>query len=343
METDQQNNNEAPNSVSDTPPKEEGTGCIPTTAEDKNRTSESHPVYWKDLLKEYESSTPPQQSFSSETCHTPVAQCEKRRRLRDDQRCTALQIDALHEQLLKLQSHALHLESELSKARIEVDRLRAGAAAAAAAHAQGRCSCQRIGGLNGALIYCSHCQGIMDGCPKCIFGPTVQGYQTMSKNEENTPKQSNMLQYDSEQYTENRRKAKGKPNNGSQSRYWSPEEHRLFLEALAEFGHKDLRAISTYVGTRSMVQCRTHLQKYFMKLAREAKRNTSKQQTTGWSSLSISPLTQESNNTSPSAYPSEEADRNEKTVPDLCGVHLLSVVANETHGSFEEKPESERG
>lgn len=57
-----------------------------------------------------------------------------------------------------------------------------------------------------------------------------------------------------------------------QSRYWTPEEHKLFLEALRKFGHKDLRNISAYVGTRNMTQCRTHSQKYFMRLMREAKR-----------------------------------------------------------------------
>lgn len=57
-----------------------------------------------------------------------------------------------------------------------------------------------------------------------------------------------------------------------QSRYWTPEEHKLFLEALNKYGHKDLRAISAYVGTRNMTQVRTHSQKYFMRLMREAKR-----------------------------------------------------------------------
>lgn len=57
-----------------------------------------------------------------------------------------------------------------------------------------------------------------------------------------------------------------------QSRYWTPEEHRLFLEALNMYGHKDLKGISAWVGTRNMTQVRTHSQKYFMRLMREAKR-----------------------------------------------------------------------
>ncbi|GJQ09793.1 hypothetical protein GpartN1_g1584.t1 [Galdieria partita] len=288
-----------------------------------------------------------QQSFSSEIGQASITQCEKRRRLSNGTCCAAAQIESLHEQLLKLQSYAVHLESELSKARVEMDRLRAGAAAAAAAHAKGRCSCQRLGGVNGELMYCSHCSQVLDGCPKCVFGPTVMG-QIQSSDTQDANKDDGMFHSDMEESKETRKKSKTATNKGGQSRYWSPEEHKLFLEALAEFGHRDLRAISTYVGTRSMVQCRTHLQKYFMKLAREAKRSTSQQhmqsgvgQLSAYSS--ISPLTQESTANSPLAYPSEEnRKRNEKSVPDLCGVHLLSVVANETHASLEDKLGNEK-
>lgn len=62
------------------------------------------------------------------------------------------------------------------------------------------------------------------------------------------------------------------PKPPGQSRYWTPDEHKLFLEALNRFGHKDLKAISAYVGSRNMTQVRTHSQKYFMRLMREAKR-----------------------------------------------------------------------
>eukprot|EP01125_Pyxidicula_operculata_P020396 TRINITY_DN7524_c0_g1_i4.p1 TRINITY_DN7524_c0_g1~~TRINITY_DN7524_c0_g1_i4.p1 ORF type:complete len:665 (-),score=181.31 TRINITY_DN7524_c0_g1_i4:497-2491(-) len=54
----------------------------------------------------------------------------------------------------------------------------------------------------------------------------------------------------------------------STSRYWTKEEHQLFLEGLEKFGKKDVRAISNYVGTRTPTQVRTHAQKYFLKLKR---------------------------------------------------------------------------
>ena len=57
----------------------------------------------------------------------------------------------------------------------------------------------------------------------------------------------------------------------SQSRYWSDEEHCRFLEAIQKCGHKDVKSIAAYVGTRNTTQVRTHAQKYFMRLARSSK------------------------------------------------------------------------
>mmetsp|Transcript_9858 Transcript_9858/g.15423 ORF Transcript_9858/g.15423 Transcript_9858/m.15423 type:complete len:325 (-) Transcript_9858:134-1108(-) len=51
-----------------------------------------------------------------------------------------------------------------------------------------------------------------------------------------------------------------------QNRYWTQEEHQRFLQALKIFGHKDVRAIAEYVGSRNTTQIRTHAQKYFKKL-----------------------------------------------------------------------------
>lgn len=56
-----------------------------------------------------------------------------------------------------------------------------------------------------------------------------------------------------------------------QSRYWTPSEHKRFLEALQKFGPKDVRAIANYVGSRNATQVRTHAQKYFLRVARETK------------------------------------------------------------------------
>lgn len=56
-----------------------------------------------------------------------------------------------------------------------------------------------------------------------------------------------------------------------QSRYWTPDEHARFLDALDQYGAKDVRAIAGFVGTRNATQVRTHAQKYFLRKAREAK------------------------------------------------------------------------
>jgi len=69
-------------------------------------------------------------------------------------------------------------------------------------------------------------------------------------------------------YEQERIKEKKKP----QSRYWTPEEHQRFLEALNKFGHKDVKAISMHVSTRNATQVRTHAQKYFLRLERERRK-----------------------------------------------------------------------
>lgn len=74
-------------------------------------------------------------------------------------------------------------------------------------------------------------------------------------------------------YEQERLKEKKKP----QSRYWTPEEHQRFLEALAKYGHKDVKAISMHVSTRNATQVRTHAQKYFLRLERERRRKSEEQ------------------------------------------------------------------
>lgn len=120
-----------------------------------------------------------------------------------------------------------------------------------------------------------------------------------------------------------------------QSRYWTPEEHKLFLEALQKFGHKDLRSISAHVGTRNMTQVRTHSQKYFMRLMREAKR-----QNPSSSSRSPEPNDRmdESNNAqidvdAPAQVNTAVArdDEGDKySVPSTCGMTLLCLVGQDT-------------
>ena len=39
-----------------------------------------------------------------------------------------------------------------------------------------------------------------------------------------------------------------------QPRYWTPEEHTLFVEAVQRYGWKDVKAISQHVGTRNPTQ-----------------------------------------------------------------------------------------
>lgn len=141
-----------------------------------------------------------------------------------------------------------------------------------------------------------------------------------------------------------------------QSRYWTPEEHKLFLEALNKYGHKDLRSISAYVGTRNMTQVRTHSQKYFMRLMREAKRqnpaakaeeaaqkeakDTANASNTDGNNASHNGTS--SSSSKPPRAPAESGEQNARedvkdgengdkySVPNTCGMTLLCLVGQDT-------------
>ena len=49
---------------------------------------------------------------------------------------------------------------------------------------------------------------------------------------------------------------------------WTEEEHEVFLEGLKLHG-KQWKTIATKIGTRTVVQVRTHAQKYFQKMERK--------------------------------------------------------------------------
>lgn len=55
---------------------------------------------------------------------------------------------------------------------------------------------------------------------------------------------------------------------------WTRKEHDLFLEALKKYG-KEWKKVASSVGTRTVVQTRTHAQKYFQKLSKGLSGNMS--------------------------------------------------------------------
>jgi len=66
--------------------------------------------------------------------------------------------------------------------------------------------------------------------------------------------------------TPSSKEAEGTPQAQSQSRYWTEDEHRKFLEAVRCFGAHNHKAIASYVSTRNSTQVRSHSQKFFKKL-----------------------------------------------------------------------------
>ena len=52
---------------------------------------------------------------------------------------------------------------------------------------------------------------------------------------------------------------------------WTKFEHDLFVKALDMYG-KNWHCISLFVATRTQLQCRTHAQKYFLRLRKQQDR-----------------------------------------------------------------------
>jgi SHAQKYF class myb-like DNA-binding protein len=94
--------------------------------------------------------------------------------------------------------------------------------------------------------------------------------QQLEEDLKRAHEQMEMMSSQLSSYEQERLKEKKKP----QSRYWTPEEHQRFLEALSKYGHKDVKAISMHVSTRNATQVRTHAQKYFLRLERERRKKS---------------------------------------------------------------------
>jgi len=59
---------------------------------------------------------------------------------------------------------------------------------------------------------------------------------------------------------------------------WTDDEHKLFLEALEKFGPKKLRDLTQYIKTRTLIQVRSHTQKYLLRQSKmKEKEKISKQ------------------------------------------------------------------
>mmetsp|Transcript_2341 Transcript_2341/g.4860 ORF Transcript_2341/g.4860 Transcript_2341/m.4860 type:complete len:257 (-) Transcript_2341:916-1686(-) len=66
-----------------------------------------------------------------------------------------------------------------------------------------------------------------------------------------------------------RERQRSEDDSQKQPRYWTPEEHRLFMEAVQRYGWKDVKSIAQHVGTRTPTQVRTHAQKLFLRQQKE--------------------------------------------------------------------------
>lgn len=61
----------------------------------------------------------------------------------------------------------------------------------------------------------------------------------------------------------------GQNDNGFESGRWSMAEHKRFVEGLKLYGRRKWIRIAEHVGTRTVIQVRSHAQKYFKKLRKD--------------------------------------------------------------------------
>ncbi|GJQ09862.1 hypothetical protein GpartN1_g1653.t1 [Galdieria partita] len=207
----------------------------------------------------------------------------------------ASRIDRMKVQLNQFQSHAISLERQLQEARETIKILCSNVGDLIKLHANGQCECQKY--------FASHSDYIHRKL--AISEETSLTPSLRNMKSENSSRRSHMDSFlyhssfevskPNEQYKDascmnsnigkdnlqNASVVKGnekegakvvfkEPSKETSSRYWTAKEHKRFLEALSQFGRRDLKALSDYVGTRSTVQCRTHMQKYFLRLMRES-------------------------------------------------------------------------
>jgi SHAQKYF class myb-like DNA-binding protein len=66
---------------------------------------------------------------------------------------------------------------------------------------------------------------------------------------------------------------KGEADNAETTGRWTREEHLLFIKGLEMFG-KGWKKIAGLIQTRTVVQIRTHAQKYFLKLTKARQQNS---------------------------------------------------------------------
>jgi SHAQKYF class myb-like DNA-binding protein len=111
-------------------------------------------------------------------------------------------------------------------------------------------------------------------------------------------------------------------NHGKVGR-WTEQEHTVFLEGLEKHG-KQWKTIAAMIGTRSVVQVRTHAQKYFQKM--ERKKNASS--TSIWSSDSFNDDSDGSQPKRKSFSIASSSSKKSKTLPEGDSYQVSTAVAN---------------
>jgi len=163
------------------------------------------------------------------------------------------EIHRLNEELIQFQSHARSLERELQETRREIKFLISRASGLSKLHVEGKCDCRNhfFSHRKPVQLNSTKCTGKNDST-NCVSDGSLQNRST-SMEMANKGKSFDLVS-----------------SKETSSSHWTVEEHKRFVQALSRFGKRDSKAISDFVGTRTITQFKKHMQRFLLPSVRES-------------------------------------------------------------------------
>ena len=125
------------------------------------------------------------------------------------------------------------------------------------------------------IVNTTHDNSSDEDCVKYVKAATVEAEDAAvvsggSEEGDPEPERLRAASNDDDGVDEREAPARGESSANLESGRWSAAEHARFVDGLQRFGRRKWIRIAEHVGTRTVIQVRSHAQKYFKKLRRTA-------------------------------------------------------------------------